>query len=121
MFGRTQKPLTAAQTLSLFVQQAAEELQSEREKLEAFQVLFRGAAAMAAHCESQAIQRGSPAAHAFRTIGHASRGMAVGTDRAIAALPAVDPAAAQAVRNMLGMPEPKAVEAEEEDDVMPSR
>src|SRR2546421_210419 len=44
MFGRKQKPLTPAQKLSLFVQQAAEELQSEREELEVFQVLFRGAA-----------------------------------------------------------------------------
>jgi hypothetical protein len=69
---------------------------------------------MAAHRESAAVQRGSPAAHAFRAIGQASRGMAAGTDRVIAALPAVDPAAAQAMRLMLGLPEPKTVEAEEE-------
>jgi len=116
MFGRKQTPLTPAQKLSHFVQQAAEDLQNEREELEVFQVLFRGAMAMAANCESDAVQRGSPAAHAFRLIGNATRGLAAGTDRVIAAIPAIDPAAAAAMRLMLGAPQPKTVEAEESVD-----
>jgi hypothetical protein len=113
MFGRKQQPLSAAQKLSLHVQRAGAELQQEKEELEVLQVLFRGAAAYASQCETEAMQRGSPAAFAFRAIGQASQGMATGADRVVAALPPADPAAARAMRQMLGVPEPKIVEADE--------
>src|SRR5688572_25494637 len=112
MFRRRQQPLTAAQELSLYVQRAGAEMQQERDKLEVFQVLFRGAAAYAAQCEYEAVQRGSPAAPAFRAIGQASQGMATGTDRVVAALPPVDPAAARAMRQLLGVPDPETIDGE---------
>jgi len=64
MFGRRQKAAHGGPEAVALRPAGRRGVAERAEELEVFQVLFRGAAALAAHCESGAVQRGSPAAHA---------------------------------------------------------
>jgi hypothetical protein len=122
MFGRRpQAPPSAAQLLSMHLRQAAVEYEREKEELEAILISLRGMAAYASDCESRALQRGSPAALAFRMIGQATQALGAGADRAVAALPPPNPAALQAYSELLGLGKPTVIFNEDEEEVPAAR
>ena len=116
MFGRRpQAPPSAAQLLSAHLRQAAVEYEREKEEFEAILIALRGMAAYASDCECRALQRGSPAAVAFRQIGQATQALGAGADRAVAALPPPNPAALTAFTELLGLGKPQVILNEEEE------
>ncbi len=104
MFWQRNQPPTPGQRLSQYVQRAAYDQEIEREKLDLILATFVGIQNYASECESEALQKGSSAALAFRQIGQATQVLSIGTTRAIAALPQASLASLKSLLQMAGAP-----------------
>lgn len=108
MFGRVQKPPpkpTEAMKLSMCVNAAADEFETEKEQWETIEIGIRGIGKYVIECESEARMRGSPRSAGFALVGRAMQSFALGTARIAAALPAADPKSQLAAQVLLGLQE----------------